>query len=164
MSAVSVIPVTPDRFDELFALICALADYEHLEPPDHQARMRLYADAFERTPPRYEALLALCDGTACGYCMYIETYSSFLAKPTLYLEDIFVLPDKRGQGIGRTLMQRLARIAQQRGCGRMEWMVLDWNEPAHHFYRTLGAQHLAQWQLYRLTEDRITRIADDATD
>ncbi len=160
MSAIEIIPLRPERFDEMFALICALAEYEKLTPPDTAARERLYADAFERTPPRFESLLAIADGTTCGYCIYFETYSSFLAKPTLYVEDVFVLPQWRGHGIGAALFGRLAALAKQRGCGRMEWMVLDWNEPAHRFYRALGAERLVEWQLYRLTDDRLSHLAN----
>jgi len=159
MSASVIVPLTRERFDELVALITALADYEKLSPPDAAARQRLYTDAFERTPPRFESLLALCDGVPRGYCMFFETYSSFLAKPTLFLEDIFVMPEWRGRGIGRALFRTLCRIARERGCGRMEWMVLDWNEPAHRFYHSFGAERLTQWQLYRLTENQF--LVDD---
>lgn len=160
MSSVHIVPLQIEHFEEFFNLICALAAYEHLDPPDRAARDRLYDDAFVRVPPRYQAMLAIADGSACGYCIYYETYSSFLAKPTLYVEDIFVLPQWRTRGIGRKMMATLAQIARQRGCGRMEWIVLDWNESAHRFYRALGAVQLPQWQLYRLDETTINRLAD----
>lgn len=160
MSSVHIVPLQRERFEDFFDLICALADYEQLEPPDHAARNRLYYDAFVRVPPRYQAMLAIADDRACGYCIYFETYSSFFAKPTLYLEDIFILPEWRARGIGRKMMTTLAQIARQRGCGRMEWIVLDWNEPAHHFYRALGAVQLPRWRLYRLDETTIGRLAD----
>ncbi|MCS6999860.1 MAG: GNAT family N-acetyltransferase [Bacteroidota bacterium] len=153
-------PLSTDRFDEFFRLICALAEYEQLDPPDDQARQRLYDDALERQPPRYRALLALDGHVVCGYCIYLETYSSFLARPTLYVEDIFILPAWRGKGIGRMLMRTLAQIAMQQGCGRMEWIVLDWNEPAHRFYQAIGARQLDQWKLYRLEGKTLARLAN----
>jgi GNAT superfamily N-acetyltransferase len=162
MSTVRIEPLTAERFEEFYRLVCALAEYERLSPPDDAARQRLYRDGFEHTPPRYEALLAMVDSTACGYCMFFETYSSFRAAPTLFLEDIFVLPQWRFRGIGHAMMRHLARIAVERGCQRMEWLVLDWNEPAHRFYRTIGAERLVQWQLYRLSDDNLARLADES--
>lgn len=164
MSTVFITPVHKEDFDDFFTLICALATYEKLSPPDACARKRLYDDCFERTPPRFEALIAReqQSHSACAYCIYFETYSSFLAKPTLFIEDIFVHSHYRKQGIGRALLQHVAQIALERGCGRMEWMVLDWNEPAHHFYERCGAERLLQWQLYRLSEHRIVELAYSA--
>lgn len=160
MSGCRIETLQPELFDSFVELIAALAEYEHLDPPDAAVRERLYKDAFEQMPPRYRALVALEGRSVCGYCIYLETYSSFLARPTLYVEDIFVHPSWRGQGIGKALMQELARRAQQQGCGRMEWIVLDWNEPAHRFYASLGAERLPQWQLYRMTEETIARLAN----
>jgi len=160
MNRCSIEPLRPDLFDAFVDLIVALAEYEKLPPPDAAARARLYSDAFEQNPPRYQALLARKGNEMCGYCLYFETYSSFFAKPTLYVEDILVLPSWRGHGIGTALMKTLARIAFERGCGRMEWVVLDWNEPAHHFYATLGAERLPQWQLYRMSEETIAHLAN----
>lgn len=161
MSSLRIEPLRPERFADFVQLICALAHYEHLPPPDAAAQQRLYADAFHRTPPRYTALLAIDDGAVCGYCMFFETYSSFLAKPTLFIEDIFVLPQWRGRGIGRALLAHVALEARKRSCGRMEWLVLDWNEPAKRFYERVGAQCLQQWQLYRMTEETFARLADE---
>ncbi|RMF33572.1 MAG: GNAT family N-acetyltransferase [Chlorobiota bacterium] len=160
MNRCSIEPLRPELFESFVELIVALAEYEQLDPPDVAARERLYRDAFERTPPRYRALLALVGSCVCGYCIYLETYSSFLARPTLFVEDIFVHPTWRGQGIGKALMQELARRALEQGCGRMEWIVLDWNEPAHRFYASLGADRLPQWQLYRMTEETIAHLAN----
>ncbi|MCX7929299.1 MAG: GNAT family N-acetyltransferase [Chlorobi bacterium] len=162
MNAVRIAPLTPERFDDFFQLICALAEYERLVPPDHDAHQRLFRDCFEHSPPRYSALLAYLGDALCGYCIFFETYSSFRAASTLFLEDIFVLPQWRGQGVGRALMQYLACVAMERGCGRMEWLVLDWNEAAHSFYRALGARCLSQWQLYRLDDVEFARLANEA--
>src|SRR5262249_55448912 len=117
-------------------LIDGLADYERLARPDADARLRLAADAL-RDPPRFFVLLAFVDQAAVGYAMYFFTYSSFLARPTLYLEDIFMLPDHRGHGAGIGLFRAVANEAVTQGCGRMEWQVLTWNEPSITFYERL---------------------------
>ena len=144
-------PLTEDRFDAFAGLIQALADYEKLEGPDEAAVARLRADAF-RAPPRFEAVLALDGaGRAVGYAMWFETYSSFLARPTLYLEDIFVLEDTRGQGVGSRLFDHVRALGAQRGCGRMEWQVLDWNTSARDFYARRGARTADDWRTCHLT-------------
>ncbi len=130
-------------------LITALATYERLEPPGAAARARLTAEMASENP-RFEAFLAEYDGVAAGCAIVFETYSSFLAKPKLYLEDIFVLPEYRGRGVGKHLFQRLIDEARTRGCGLMEWTALDWNTPAHEFYRKMGGYHLKPWQVFRL--------------
>jgi GNAT superfamily N-acetyltransferase len=143
----------------LLGLIQALADYENLPPPDDEARRRLIADGFGEKP-YYQSLLLEVDGRALGYALYFFTYSTFLARPTLYLEDIFVLPQERRQGLGSELMRHLAREAIAHGCGRMEWQVLDWNRPALDFYERLGARRLSEWLPYRLTQEEIARLAN----
>ncbi|MFN2431542.1 MAG: N-acetyltransferase family protein [Gemmatimonadota bacterium] len=142
----------------LLRLVDALAEYERLAPPDAAARARLLRDAFH-DPPRIEVHLAELDGTAVGYALSFETYSSFLALPTLFLEDLFVLPEHRGRGIGRALFLLLAEDARRRGCGRMEWSVLTWNEPALGFYDRLGARRMEEWVTYRLTAAELERLA-----
>lgn len=151
-------PATPDDSAAIRALVVALAEYERLDPPDAAAQDRLLADAF-RPQPRVEIAVAVVDGVVAGYAFFFETYSTFLARPTLYLEDLFVLPAHRGAGVGKALFVHLAREAARRGCGRMEWAVLDWNEPALAFYRRLGAQHLADWQTFRLDRAALERYA-----
>jgi GNAT superfamily N-acetyltransferase len=141
----------------LLRLIDALADFEKLARPDAAARARLLGDAF-REPPRFEAFLADVDGQSVGYAFVFETYSSFLALPTLYLEDLFVLPEFRGRGIGYTLFRHCVELAAERGCGRMEWSVLDWNVPAQRFYERLGARRLNEWLYYRLVREDMERI------
>lgn len=130
-------------------LIDALADYEKLKRPTPAARRRLLADAFGNHP-RFDLFLAFSGSLAVGYAMILETYSSFLALPTLYLEDLFVLPAYRRLGVGRRLFERCIGEAKRRGCGRMDWVVLDWNIRARRFYRTLRAKQLRHWLLYRL--------------
>jgi GNAT superfamily N-acetyltransferase len=132
---------------ELIALVRALAAYEKLKPPTPAAARRLVADIGRRI----RVLLAEEKGKAVAYAIYLFTYSSFLAKPTLFLEDLFVLPEHRRGGVGRRMFARLLREARREKCGRMEWTVLDWNRPALNFYDKIGAQPLSDWILYRMT-------------
>jgi GNAT superfamily N-acetyltransferase len=146
-----IVPVTPERFEDFVALIRALADYERLPPPDADARERLRQDAFSDRP-RFEAALAVNgDGRAVGYAIWFETYSTFLAKPSMYLEDLFVLEEARGRGAGAMLFDHVRALGERRGCGRMEWQVLDWNTPARDFYERRHARWLKEWLTYRLT-------------
>jgi GNAT superfamily N-acetyltransferase len=141
----------------LFTLIEALADYEKLPRPEPEARERLVRDGFG-DKPRYEAFLAELNGQTIGYAFVFETYSSFLAQPTLYLEDIFVIPEARGRGAGKALFEFCVSEAVRRGCGRVEWAVLDWNKPAIEFYRRYGAHYLREWCLFRLTAEQLQNL------
>lgn len=146
-----VVSLTPERFDDFIALVCALADYEKLDRPSHDAIERLSADAFSEHP-RYWAFLVLSDADdAIGYAICLETYSSFLAKPTMYLEDIFVRDDARIRGAGSALLAAVIELGRSRGCGRVDWQVLDWNTVAREFYVRRGASEMSQWLLYRIT-------------
>jgi len=107
-----------------------------------------------------EVLLAFEDEIPIGFAVFFHNFSTWLGRPGLYLEDLFVKPETRGKGYGRALLIHLAKIARDRGCGRMEWAVLDWNEPAIQFYKSLGAQPLDEWKIFRLTRDGIARLAD----
>jgi GNAT superfamily N-acetyltransferase len=109
--------------------------------------------------PSAEVLLALEASEPVGFAVYFHNFSTWLGRPGLYLEDLFVRPEMRGKGYGRALLERLARIAKERGCGRMEWAVLDWNEPAIQFYRKLGAQPMDEWTVFRLTDEGIAKLA-----
>lgn len=133
----------------LVGLVRALARYEKLKPMTPPAARRLVRDAGRR----FRVLMAEADGRPVGYAIYFFTYSTFLARPTLYLEDVFVLPDYRRLGIGRRVFEELRREARRERCGRMEWQVLDWNAPAQRFYRKLGAKPLDDWITYRLSMD-----------
>ena len=141
----------------ILSLVGALAAYERLAPPDEDAGKRLLRDLFSPRP-RLECYIAESEGRAAGYAFVLETYSSFLALPTLYMEDLFVLPEYRGKKAGYALFTAMIREATSRGCGRMEWTVLDWNEPAINFYRRSGARHMKEWHLYRLVSDDMERI------
>jgi GNAT superfamily N-acetyltransferase len=148
---VTVVSLTEDQFTEFIALINALADYERLTPPDVAAVERLRRDAFG-PDPRFEAALALNrDGRAVGYATWFHTYSTFLAKPTMYLEDLFVLEDFRESGAGSKLFEHVRALGAERGCGRMEWQVLDWNTLAREFYHRRQATWMKDWLAYRIT-------------
>jgi len=107
-------------------------------------------------------LLAFENETAVGFAVFFHNFSTWLGRPGLYLEDLFVRPEDRGKGYGRALLIHLAKIARDRGCGRMEWAVLDWNEPAIQFYRKLGAKPMDDWTVFRLKRDGIAKLADAA--
>ena len=131
------------------SLVDALADYEKLPRPTPAARKRLVRDGFGARK-RFESLLIEADSVSVGYAIFFETYSSFLALPTFYLEDLFVLPEYRGKGLGKRLFTACLTEAKRKKCGRMEWVVLDWNTPAIGFYERLGAKRLTDWITYRM--------------
>lgn len=150
MSKPDIVKLHRAHFDAFVTLVNALADYEKLERPPADAVQRLRDDAFGDFP-RFDAFLAFYEGNAVGYAIALETYSSFLAKPTIYLEDLFVLESARGLGVGSALFNHVRNIGEARGCGRMEWQVLDWNELAIDFYKRKDGEHLKSWHTYRIT-------------
>ncbi len=154
---ITVREARPEEGPRLLELICALADYEKLDPPDPAAQQRLLNDIFG-PKPRLGALLVFAGDLAVGYALILETYSSFLALPTLYLEDIFVLSDYRGVHAGSTLFRAVVAEAKKRGCGRVDWVVLDWNRLAQDFYVRYGARHLNDWQCWRLNQQDMDRV------
>ena len=149
---------TPRDAPTILQLIRGLAAYERLA---HQARATL--GQIRRhgfgARPYFATLICRRDGRAVGFALYFFTYSTFLGKPSLYLEDLFVLPEERGHGAGQALLRALAKIAVARGCGRLEWTVLDWNRPAIRFYERLGAKIHKEWMLTRLTGAALRRLA-----
>ena len=151
-------PAAADDVALLLRLIRALAEYERMSDQVVATEADLH-DALFGARPVAEAVIASVGAEPVGFALWFYNYSTFLGRPGLYLEDLFVLPDWRGRGIGRALLQHLARVAVERGCGRMEWSVLDWNEPAIGFYRRLGAQAMNEWTVYRLTGDALARLA-----
>jgi GNAT superfamily N-acetyltransferase len=150
-------PAVASDGSTFLSLVCALADFESLTPPDEAAKQRLLDDAF--ITRRFDLLIAEVDGSPAGYAVIFETYSTFLAQPKLYLEDLFVLPDFRGKGAGIALMKACAREAITRGCARMEWLVLDWNEKAIRFYEGHGACHEKEWLTYTIGADSLKEMA-----
>ena len=156
--SVVVRPLRAADAPRLLELIDALADYEKLPRPDAAARERLTADALAE-PPRFRTLLAEVDGEVLGYAIYFFTYSTFRARPALYLEDVFVVPERRGQGAGIALFRACAREAVANACARMEWQVLSWNQPSIDFYERLGARHLDDWLPFRLDGEALLSVA-----
>ncbi len=130
--------------------------HEVVATEDKLARTLFPADG---GAPAAHCVLAFADGAPAGFAMYFFNYSTFLAQPGLYLEDLFVKPELRGRGLGKALLLHLAKMANARGCGRMEWSVLDWNQPAIDFYRRLGAAPMDEWTVFRLTGDALRRYA-----
>lgn len=143
--------VTQETFDDFFGLICKLAEFEKLLPPDEKAKERLRKDS-SGTKPKYKAFIGKIGGECVAYVIYFYTYSSFLALQTLFIEDIFVLQDYRGQGVGKKMFDNCKSIAKREGCGRIEFTVLKWNEPAQKFYEKNKAKRL-EWFLYRIVRD-----------
>ncbi|MEK7249134.1 MAG: GNAT family N-acetyltransferase [Bacteroidota bacterium] len=148
---------TPADAETVLTLVDALADYEKLQRPNAEAKQRLINDMFNERP-HINAFLGEYEGKAVGYAFVFETYSSFLALPTLYLEDLFVLPEYRSKKVGYALFTAMVEEAHRRGCGRMEWSVLDWNQLAIAFYKRLGAAHMKDWHLYRLVRSDMEEI------
>ena len=138
-------------------LIRALARYEKLEQEVTMTDELLTRNLFG--PRRYaETLIAEEDGQPIGFALFFHNFSTFLAQPGIYLEDLFVVPEHRGRGIGRALLMELARLAVQRGCGRLEWAVLDWNKDAIGFYERLGAKPNSEWTVYRLAGEALLAL------
>ena len=142
----------------ILSLIRELAEYERA-PDAVVATEAGLRDVLFGAKPAAEVLLALEGAEPVGFAVYFHNFSTWLGRPGLYLEDLFVRPEKRGKGFGRALLEQLAQIAHERGCGRMELAVLDWNEPAIQFYRKLGAQPMDEWTVFRLTREGIAKLA-----
>jgi GNAT superfamily N-acetyltransferase len=156
--------IRPARVEDvpvILQLIRDLATYERA-PKEVVATEQLLVDVVFGEKPVAEVLLAFEEESPVGFAVYFYNFSTWLGRPGLYLEDLFVKPEKRGKGYGRALLMELAKIACDRGCGRMEWAVLDWNEPAIKFYRGLGAKPMDEWTVFRLTRDGIAKLANAA--
>jgi GNAT superfamily N-acetyltransferase len=153
--------IRPARLEDvptILQLIRDLATYERA-PNEVTTTEKQLVDVLFGDRQAAEVLLVFERKSPVGFAVYFHNFSTWLGRPGLYLEDLFVKPDKRGKGYGRALLVELAKIAQERGCGRMEWAVLDWNEPAIKFYRALGAKPMDEWTVFRLTRDGIARLA-----
>jgi GNAT superfamily N-acetyltransferase len=158
LASFAIRPARPEDCETIVNLIRELAVYEKLE---HRARAT--AEDLRRhlfgPRPYAEALLAESAGAPVGMALFFHTFSTFLGKPGLYLEDVFVRSEARGRGIGKELLATVARIAEERGCGRVEWSVLNWNTPAIGFYVSLGAQPMTEWTVYRINDEPLRRLA-----
>jgi GNAT superfamily N-acetyltransferase len=155
---ISIRPATENDVPTIALLIRALSQYEKLEHEVSMTEEKLRATMFGRRPYA-EAVLAEEDGQAVGFALFFHNYSTFLAQPGLYLEDLYVLESQRGKGVGKALLVYLAKIAVERNCGRLEWAVLDWNVDAIGFYEKLGAKPKSEWTVYRLTAESLDRLA-----
>lgn len=151
-------PATPADVDVIASLIRALAEYERLAHVVVLTEADLHKHLFGAT--RYaEVLLAEDAGAVVGFALFFHNYSTFRAKPGIYLEDLFVIPEVRGKGHGKALLIELAKLAVERDCARVEWSVLNWNSPSIDFYKSLGAVPMDEWSVYRLTDDALAKLA-----
>ncbi len=158
MSNLFIRPATRDDVPVILGFIRALADYEKLADQVVATEAKLAATLFGPRPVA-EVLIAEWQGKPAGFALFFHNYSTFLAQPGIYLEDLFVLPEHRGRGIGKALLVQLAKIAVERDCGRFEWSVLDWNTPAIEFYHALGAKPMDEWTVQRVTGDALKTLA-----
>lgn len=155
---VTLRPAIAEDAPVLFELVLALAEYEKLSHQVTGSVEQLEQHLFGPRPYA-EAVLAELDGTAAGFALFFYNFSTFLTKPGIYLEDLFVLPQYRQRGIGKALLKYLAQRALAEGCGRLEWSVLDWNAPAIAFYERMGATILPDWRICRVTQDVLVDLA-----
>lgn len=150
-----------DDLETIVALIHELAAYEHLQHMAVATPQRLEPHLFGERPG-VECLIAEHNGAVAGFALFFQNFSTFLCRPGLYLEDVFVRPAARGAGLGRLLLQRVAQIAVERDCGRFDWSVLDWNVDAQRFYERMGATVLPDWRICRVTGDALRELAGEA--
>lgn len=155
----NVRPAKPTDTALIFALIRELAEYEKLAHAVVATEAQLRENLFGATP-QAEVVIAEWNGEPAGFALFFHNFSTFVGKRGLYLEDLFVRPALRGKGIGKALLQHLARIAIERDCGRFEWAVLDWNAPARDFYVSLGAKPVPEWDIFRVTGEALEQLAN----
>jgi GNAT superfamily N-acetyltransferase len=156
---INISSATTHDVPTILAFIRGLAEYEKLSHRCTATEQSLRETLFGEKPYA-EVLIARLDAAPVGYALFFHSYSTFMAKPGLYLEDLFVLPEHRGKGVGKALLRRVAQIAHARGCGRLEWSVLDWNEPAIEFYKRLGATVMPDWRICRVAEEQLATFGD----
>ena len=157
-AALTIREATPDDLTTIRRMIHGLAEYERLAEQCQATEEKLRRTLFGE--PRYaECVIASLGADAVGFALFFHNYSTFAASPGLYLEDLFVLPEHRGLGVGRELLRYLARLAVARNCARFEWAVLDWNEPAIGFYKSLGARPLDDWTVFRVTGEALQQLS-----
>ncbi|MDQ3736068.1 MAG: GNAT family N-acetyltransferase [Actinomycetota bacterium] len=158
MARAEIRPATEDDVPIILSLIRELAEYERLS---HEvvATEGLLRESLFGERRGAEVLIACCKGAPAGFALFFHSFSTFLGRPGIYLEDLYVKPEFRGRGIGRALLTHLARLAKERGCGRLEWAVLDWNEPAIKLYKSIGAVPMDEWTVYRVTGEALETLA-----
>ena len=157
----SILPATPADVPMILELIRGLAEYEKLSHEVVATEALLQEHLFAARPV-CEALVARSGDEPVGFALFFHNFSTFLARPGIYLEDLFVKPAFRGRGFGKALLQAVAKIAHERRCGRLEWSVLDWNEPAIRFYESVGARPMKEWTIHRMTPQAIADLAAGA--
>ena len=160
MSCLRLRPAEVTDVSTILGFIRQLAEYERLSHECVATEAALQETLFGSRRCA-EVVLAEWEGTPAGFALFFHNYSTFLAKPGLYLEDVFVRPEHRGRGIGKALLRHLAKLAMERGCGRFEWAVLDWNAPSIAFYRSLGAEPMSDWTVMRVAGPALERLAVD---
>jgi len=158
MSEIEIRPATPQDVPLILTFLRELATYEKLAHEVVATDADMHAALFGERPV-VETVIGSLDGEPVGYALFFPTFSTFLGKPGLYLEDLYVRPAARGFGVGRSLLEHLARLTVERGWGRLEWSVLDWNEPSIAFYKKRGARPMDEWTIFRLTGESLHRLA-----
>src|SRR5262245_41646967 len=156
--AVTIRSATTADAETIHRFIKGLAEYEH-EPDAVEVTPAILRAQMTSARPPFECLLAEHDGRAVGFALFFQSYSTWRGRPGLYFEDLFVEPAERGKGVGGALLRRVAALAVERGCARLEWAVLDWNTPAIGFYRSLGAVPLEEWTVHRLSDATLAAVA-----
>ena len=159
--SISIAPATEADVPTILLFIRALAEYEKLSDRCVATEAGLRGTLFGERPYA-EALIARLDDVPVGYALFFHSYSTFQARPGIYLEDIFVLPEHRGRGAGKALLREVARVARDRKCARMEWSVLDWNTPAIEFYQRVGADVMPDWRICRMSPTQIAALAGES--
>jgi GNAT superfamily N-acetyltransferase len=157
-TGVTIRPARADEVPLILQFVRELAEYEHLLHEVVATEDKLRKDLFGPRPYA-EVVFACLDGEPLGFALFFHNYSTFLGQPGIYLEDLFVRPTVRGKGLGQALLRWLAAEALRRNCGRLEWSVLNWNEPSIQFYKKLGAKPMDEWGIYRLTDQSLRNVA-----
>lgn len=157
MAAFNIRTARPDEVDTVLEFIRKIAQYEKLLHEVNATREELYQSLFVKHEA--EVVFAEEDGIIVGFALFFHNFSTFVGRKGLYLEDLFVVPEKRGLGYGKALLKHLAHLAVERNCGRMEWVCLDWNQPSIDFYKSIGAVPMSDWTVYRLTEETLKDFA-----
>jgi GNAT superfamily N-acetyltransferase len=160
MTNISIRPATPDDTPLILSLIQQLAEYEKLS---HEmiATEELLREHLFGARPSAEVMIGCYESQPVGFALFFTTFSTFLGRPGIYLEDLFVMPEFRGRGVGKALLRHLARLARERSYGRVEWSVLDWNAHSIAFYKSVGAVPMDEWTVYRLTGEALTNFAGE---
>ena len=158
MSGLTFRPAQPGDEEKILFFIRKLAEYEHMEDDVTATPALLREWIFEKK--KAEVIFPVLDGREIGYALFFHSFSTFLGRAGMYLEDLFILPEYRGHGYGKATLAELARLAVGSGCGRLEWSCLDWNKPSIDFYLSLGAVPMEEWTMYRLTGDALCRMAE----